>query len=349
MRAMWLAAALLMLGGPVGADEASKGEQKKAAEGDAKAADEGPPKPAVRTVQVRSSIFQFKVRFDPGVPEPGEVVEARIEMAEVPPVPDPVYGETIPIKGAAIVAEVTDADGAGYGLAYRVHPLTDAGMYGFHFTPARSDVYRVVLRGEQKSQRYAATIRVPVGIWPLPGGEDEQPADKGGPGLAALPGGRGPAVPAGHSGGPAIPGSGPAQPGGGPAQPGGGPAGDEAKGGESPLHEAMETMGEHWVALQVALLAGRRPDLNKARLAADALRRACLAAVDVAPGDADHARLMKATAAAVGAVAKATAGKKAKPALRAYRQVGARHCNRCHFARRWEVLSSPDEFPAMLP
>jgi len=342
MRAMWLAAALLALGGPVGADEASKGERKQAAEGDAKAADEGPPKPAVRNVQARSSIFQFNVRFEPGVPEPGEVVEARIEMAEVPPVPDPVYGETIPVKGAVIVAEVTDADGAGYGLAYRVHPLTDAGMYGFHFTPQRSDVYRVVLRGEQKSQSYAATMRVPVGIWPLPGGEEKQAVDKSGSGLAALPGGRGPAVPAGHSGGPAIPG-------GGPAQPGGGPAGDEAKVAESPLHEAMETMGGHWLALQVALLAGRRPDLKKAELAADALRQACLEAVDVAPGDADHARLMKATAAAVGAVAKAAAGKKAKPALRAYRKVGARHCNRCHFARRWGVLSSPDEFPAMLP
>ncbi len=337
MRVLTLAVALLVLPGLVWAADEAKGEKVSDKKDDEAAAPKVPPKPEVRTVQVKSSIFQFTVRLKPGVPDPGEVVEARIEMAEVPPVPDPIYGETIPVKGAALVAEVTDADGAGYTLAYKVHALTDAGAYGFHFTPTRKDTYRVVLKGEHKSQKVSPSLRVPVGIWPFKdvdesGKEKVVPATPGGSRLPALPGGaKRPALPggSGSAGGPAAAGAKPA---------------DLA----SPLQQAMQAMGERWVALQVALFAGRRADLGKAKAAAAALGKACQEAVGASP-KAGFDGLVREAAGAADKVAAAAGKGKPKPTVQAFDQLGARHCNRCHFAQRWQILASPEEFPAMLP
>lgn len=341
MRVLFLAATMLVLPAFVASAEDKKVGDEKAEEAKAEAvkaeaakATAAAEKPKVRTVQLKSSIFQFNVRLEPGVPDPGQVEEVRIEMAEVPPIPDPIYGETIPVKQAVFMAEVTDADGAGYTLTYRVHPLTDAGVYGFHFTPSRKDTYQVVLRGVQKSQKFSPKFRVPVGIWPFrdvdaKGNEKVVPASPAGSRMPALPGSnRGPAVPTG------------------PAGSMGGPSGAPSG---SPLHEAMEKMGAHWVSLQEALFAGRRADYAKVKVAADGLKTATEAAAGLLPGDPDHADLIGQCVSAIDGLVQAAARAKAKPLTEAFDQVGGRHCNRCHFAKRWKILASPAEFPGDLP
>lgn len=290
-------------------------------------------KPAVRALQLRSSIFQFSLRLEPGVPDPGQVEQVRIEMAELPPVPDPIYGETIPVKECQMLAEVTDADGAGYGMLYQVHQLTDAGAYGFHFTPKRRDTYRVVLRGEHKSQKFSPTFRVPVGIWPFhdpggSGGADGSASKSTGGRLPAIPGSpTDPALPAAPAG-PAV------------------PAGAAAS---SPVAGLMEILGARWVDLQVALLAGRKPDWTRVKAAAEALRQASLDGAGLLPADPDFTGLMKEQAEALDKLAKAAGSAKAAPVREAFDQLGGRHCNRCHFAKRFGLLASPDEFPGGLP
>ncbi len=323
MRVLVLLATLLALPCLVFSAEEKKDEKKVE-----KKEEKALAKPAVRTVQIKSSIFQFDVRLTPGVPDPGQVEEVRIEMAEVPPVPDPIYGQSIPVKDAEIVAEVTDADGAGYTLAYRVHPLTDAGVYGFHFTSTRRDTYKVVLKGEQKSQKFSPSFRVPVGIWPIKdvdakGNERVVPAESASSRMPALPGGiKAPATPAG-------------------------PARASAK--TSPMRKAMDEMGGLWVDLQVALFAGRKPDMPKVKAAAEALQKASLAAAGLKPADSDHEELGKEAAVALGKLAQAAGGGKRAPTVKAFEQVGGRHCNRCHFVKRWKVIANPEEFPGLLP
>lgn len=292
-----------------------------------------PPKPAQRSVQLKSGLFQFKVRMDPAVPDPGHVVDVRIEMSEVPPVPDPIYGESIPVKDAQMSVDVIDADGAGYPLSILVHHLADAGAYGFHFTAPRRDTYRVVIKGEYKTKKFSPYFRMPVGIWPFKdvdakGHERVVAVSASSSRMPALPGGkRGPAVP-GSSGASASSGT---------------------SSTASPLSQAMKNMGDTWVELQVALLAGRRPDLVRAKSVASNLKSLVDKARPLVPADPDFSDLMQQASDELGKLIKQADSGKAKQALGAFENLGSRHCNRCHFVKRWKILSSPEEFPAMLP
>ncbi|MBN2494206.1 MAG: hypothetical protein JXR96_06425 [Deltaproteobacteria bacterium] len=303
-----------------------------------KKADKAPkaePRPAVRTVQVKDDIVQFNVRMTPGVPEPGQVVEARIEMNELPPVPDPVYGEQIPIKDAKLTLDVTDAKGEGYTLRYLVHPLADAGAYGLHFTPNRKDVYRLVIRGVHHTRKLAGTFYLPAGIWPFedPGGSKSAASGRPASRLPALPTGMGPAVPASPAG-PADPET--------PA--GASPGGEPAKAAGSPLHQAMEKLGQKWVDLQVALFAGRRLDADKAALAASGLQQVSTVASAIETPQLGYAESMRELAAAAGELGTAVKSGKRGTIQTKLRKVGE-GCNRCHFAARWKVLEDPMHYP----
>lgn len=330
MRTLIIAASLLALSCLNTVSAA--GEQKQQAK-PGKAANALPPKPAQRTVELKSGIFQFKVRLDPAVPDPGRVVDVRIEMYEVPPVPDPIYGESIPVKDARMTVDVIDADGAGYPLSMLVHNLQDAGAYGFHFTAPRRDTYRVVIKGVYKTKKFSPYFRIPVGIWPFKdvdakGHERVVAVSASSARMPALPGGkRGPAVP-GSSGASTQPG---------------------ASSSVSALAQAMKDMGDAWVDLQVAMLAGRRPDLARAKTASSKLRSLVDKARPLVPSDADFADLMKQASDELGKLGIQAASGKAKQALGTLGTLGSRHCNKCHFVKRWKILSSPEEFPAMLP
>jgi hypothetical protein len=111
----------------------------------------------------------------------------------------------------------------------------------------------------------------------------------------------------------------------------------------------MEGLGASWVDLQVALLAGRKPDFAKVKTAAEALRKSSLDGAGLLPGDPDFSGLMKEQAEAAARLVQAAAGSKAAPVQEAFDKLGGRHCNRCHFAKRFGVLASPEEFPGGLP
>lgn len=296
-----------------------------------------PPKPKIRSIQAKSGQVLFDVRLVPGVPDPREVVEVELEVAETPPVPDPIYGERIPIKAAELVAEVTDADGAGYTVAYRVHALQDAGTYGFHFTPLRKDNYQVRLKGVHKHKRLDTDFRVPVGIWPFKEVDAEGNVNIVKPGQASS---RLPAVPTGMKG-PAVPGA---------AAPTAAASARNMPGRPpSPLEESMQTLGGLWADAGTALLAGRRPDLAEAKAVAARMVKAVQQAAGRKPDDAEYTGLMDQLREAVEALQAAAAAGKTAKAVDAFREIGARHCNRCHFKMRWGMLEDLNMFPAGLP
>jgi hypothetical protein len=291
-----------------------------------------PPKPKVRRVQLKSGFVLFDVRIEPGVPDPREVVEIRLEVAEVPPVPDPIYGERIPVKGAEFVAEVTDADGAGYTLVYRVHALGDAGSYGFHFTPLRRDNFVIKLKGSYKGKRFGPDFRVPVGIWPFTRVDDKGKVSTV---EAKSAGSRMPAVPSGMKA-PVVPG-------------GVAPVRESPGRQRTALQESMENLGELWAWSGVALLTGRKPNLGEAKRLAGQLQKAVEEASKLRPSDSEFTGLMQELHKAVGSFASAAGSGKAAATKKAFESVGSHHCNRCHFKMRWNLLDNLVGFPAELP
>jgi hypothetical protein len=284
-------------------------------------------KPEMRSIQVKSGYLSFNILLRPGVPDPGQVVEITMDMAEVPPVPDPIYGERIPVKNASITASVTDA--AGYSLNYRVHSLQDAGSYGFHFTPMRKDTYQVTLKGVYKEKKFNPDFEVPAGIWPFKGAEAKAPTS------APPTSSRLPAVPSGMSA---------------PVAPSGAGATRKVSGRvSSPLQVSMSKVGEFWAKAGVAMLVGRKPDLNEATALAAKLKGAVREAAVMKPSDKEFNSLMKKLWEAVGEFEKAASSGKAAKALETFKRIGSHHCNRCHFKMRWGILKHVGTFPAGLP
>jgi hypothetical protein len=290
-----------------------------------------PPKPEILNLQVKSGTLLFGIRLEPGVPDPEEVVEVAIEMAEVPPIPDPIYGERIPVKEAEIVAEVADADGAGYTVKYRVHPLQDAGSYGFHFTPLRKDTYRVTLKGVYKTKKFDPDFRVSVGIWTFTrvdeaGSVSQVPAQ---PASSRMP-----AMPTVVQG---------------PATPGGASKGVVTGRRVSPLRSVMKTLGESWAKAGEALLTGRRPDLKEARISSAQMKAVAKEAVEIDPSDSEFKSLISELDQALDQFEKAAGSGQAPATIKAFKRIGSHHCNRCHFKMRWKMIDDVSAFPAALP
>lgn len=327
MRVLTVAVALLVLPALMagGADKVKTGAKVPAQPSPA-------PKPEIRHLQVKSGPVLFGIRLEPGVPDPEEVVEVAIEMAEIPPIPDPIYGERIPVKGAEIIAEVADADGAGYTVKYRVHPLQDAGSYGFHFTPLRRDNYRVTLKGIYKTKKFDPNFRVPVGIWPFTkvdkkGSVSQVPAQPASSRMPAVPSGvKGPAVPGGSTPKRTVPGR-----------------------RLSPLRGVMKALGESWAQAGEALLMGRRPDLKEARVASTQMKAAATEAVEVKPSDSEFKSLISELSQALNKFDQAAGSGKAPATIKAFKRIGSHHCNRCHFKMRWKMIDDLNAFPAALP
>jgi len=280
------------------------------------------PRPQTRTIQVKSGSLVFKVRLVPGVPHPGQVVEAAMEAAEVPPVPDPVYGERIPLKQAKMTALVTDADGEGYTTGYRVHPLADAGSYGFHFTPLRREIYRVALTGTHRGVAFKAEFKVPVDMWPFPPGIDD---------------GSGSASPAPATRMPALPASmkQPAQP----ATAGGTPETTRLP----PLRRAMHDLGLALARAGAALELGRRPDVAEASQALGGLAGLVGAARQASAERTELATGMDQLQVRANELSSQLQGKRRAAVRKAYRSL-VQGCTACHLQQRWK-LGGQGELP----
>lgn len=280
------------------------------------------PRPPTRTILVKTGTLVFKVRLVPGVPLPGHVVEAVMEAAEVPPVPDPVYGERIPLKQAEMKALVTDADGEGFTTGYRVHRLADAGSYGFHFTPLRRGVHQVLLVGTHGGVTFKAKFKVPVDIWPFPQGVAD---DSGEP--APAPATRMPALPASMERS---------------RQPASSGAVASGSGQLSPLRRAMHELGLAMARAGAALELGRRPDVAEARQALADLAGLLQAARQAASKRAPWVAGLDQLQVPANTLLEKLKGKRGTAARQAYRGL-VQACTACHLQQRWRLGAGTEQ------
>ncbi|MEM7678472.1 MAG: hypothetical protein AAF449_20980 [Myxococcota bacterium] len=137
--------------------------------GDPDAKDKKTKPPAIRNWTVNEGGFSFSLEFNPGVPDPGQMVEIIISVARIPSTPHPTYGNRIPQRGARFVLEMIAPDGARLGR-YLAHPLPlTRGRYGVHLTPTQVGLHSLRIRGKSSDGRILrAETKLPVKVWPLP-------------------------------------------------------------------------------------------------------------------------------------------------------------------------------------
>lgn len=95
-------------------------------------------------IQKSASGYSLIVTVTPKVRDAARRVSVTLDLAETPAVPDPTFGDRVPVRGASLIAAVHREGGptTHYGL----HPLMGAGVYGFHFTPSTTGLYHIVFR-----------------------------------------------------------------------------------------------------------------------------------------------------------------------------------------------------------
>lgn len=126
----------------------------------------------VRQLTRTSGPFGISIAIEPGLVQKDVLLEVRLDVAQKLDVPDPRYGNLLPIKGANLVATVTSAKGR---QRYALHPLDTPGRYGFHTTPAKDGQVTVQISGTTKEGKSLdATFPIHVGVWPPPDFEDEE-------------------------------------------------------------------------------------------------------------------------------------------------------------------------------
>ena len=144
-----------------------------------------PPRPKVNKIKGEKDKIAYVVTLRPGVPEAGTTFDVELEIYEILPTPDPTYGSRRPIGGAEVRAYLigsTEPPAKGkkptspWVQGHRALRLSDAGTYGFTFTPPTPGVYGLYLRGKTTKVGaidFSATL--PVGIWPIPDGAAPPP------------------------------------------------------------------------------------------------------------------------------------------------------------------------------
>ena len=126
----------------------------------------------LRQLTRSSGPFALSVALEPGHVQKDALLEVRLDIAQKLDVPDPRYGNLLPIKGAKLVATVTSGKGK---QRYALHALDTPGRYGWHTTPNTDGPMSVQISGTtSEGQNLDATFAVHVGVWPPPDFEPEE-------------------------------------------------------------------------------------------------------------------------------------------------------------------------------
>lgn len=152
----------------------SAGEARRAAAaGERESLDE-------RYIEKRSGDYLFKLTLRPGVLAPQRVADVTVEVLRVLEIPDPQWGDRLPMQNSNPIATVQApaletkrnrrrADPAP--SRYKLWPITNPGEFGFHFSPAHDGLYTVTITGTDPSlgsdslgtAGYEASFRLGVG------------------------------------------------------------------------------------------------------------------------------------------------------------------------------------------
>ncbi len=127
------------------------------------------PKPDRRAWTVKNGNFAYSFDFNPGIPDPNQVIEINLFATKIPATPHPRFGNRIPLTKAKITVEAFNPAGESVGR-FIAHPLPfQAGRYGLHITATQDGIYDLVLKGTgPKGEDLSARLKLPVKVWPLP-------------------------------------------------------------------------------------------------------------------------------------------------------------------------------------
>ena len=128
------------------------------------AAPEAPP--IEYTLTAREGAWRVRVTLRPGRPEPGQPLDVLLDVARHPDIPDPTFGDRIPLDRAVRLALVFS--GPGQKERHRLWPLGDAGIYGTHWTPPAKGLWTASLEPlDVKAEAPHASFQIGAGV-PMP-------------------------------------------------------------------------------------------------------------------------------------------------------------------------------------
>lgn len=115
------------------------------------------------TLRARGGDHAFQVVMVPAAPSVGHRVMIQLDLAQIPTVPDPTYGDRIPVKDASLVALVSPESSPKEKIRFSMHPLGAAGRYGFHWTPATKGLHELTFE-RRGGELPAVTFKIGVDV-----------------------------------------------------------------------------------------------------------------------------------------------------------------------------------------
>jgi hypothetical protein len=153
---------------PVGGEEAKPDAGPAPSAPDAgprKAEVEKPPEkpvdPPERVYRKRRGDFITAIHVRPGDPKPGRSVEVILELYKASEVPDPTYGDRIPIANARLIA-AWNREGDNE-TRYLVRPMGESANYGVHLFAAREGPYTLKIEGSVGEEKLSLEYHLGVG------------------------------------------------------------------------------------------------------------------------------------------------------------------------------------------
>jgi hypothetical protein len=105
----------------------------------------------------------FQVTLSPGQPAAEHGESITLDLNRIPKVPDPTYGDRVPVQGASLVAVVTKDGDAATAVRYTMHPAGGQGTYGFHWTPETRGLYALAFE-RRDGDIPEASFKIGVGV-----------------------------------------------------------------------------------------------------------------------------------------------------------------------------------------
>lgn len=326
---MALALSLAVTAGTAQADE---GKKPSAGEARRAAASSERPQTEERYIEKRSGEYLFKLTLRPGVLTPGRVANVNVEVLRLLDIPDPQWGDRLPMKGSKPIATVqapakasrkSRRRAAPPPSRYRMWPITNPGEFGFHFSPAHDGLYTLTIAGVDPSRgddslepsSYEVSFRIGVGS------EAEQTEQSQGTAAARRTARR--------------------------------PVGMRtSSNAERQLQALMEDIGERFLDLEDLIDNAPKKGPNTAaatqarELGALFARTRGLTPKAHASSSAEFEKLSAELPALLEAVAVASEGKDRKAPRAAYEKVELQGCLKCHTKFRWNATQSLANWPA---
>jgi outer membrane biosynthesis protein TonB len=136
-----------------------------------------PPDLPERVIEKKDVDYLYKLTLRPGSLKPNRVANAKFDIGKNLDTPDPITGDTGPVKSAHPIAKVKAPDvqkgkkiETGATTTYMLWPGGNPGEYGLHFTPTSDGVYEVTVSGAEVKgaddagpKSFSATFKLGVG------------------------------------------------------------------------------------------------------------------------------------------------------------------------------------------